>query len=300
MPNKHETNTLSGLGVGEAMRRQVIRLSQHAALSSGITALIKYKVNALLTTDDEDRPTGVVSKTDVMGAYYAELPIDTPLEHIMSAPPLFCRSDASLEDALETMRAKSIYRLYVTDIETGQVIGALAYPDIVGLLYRYCHTCAYSRFGQKKRQQPGDSIRRLTVRDVMTPQVRTLGSDAPLSHVMESLSAYRFGAMLMVDSKGTPCGVISKTDLALAYKHQKDPEAPAQSIMTAPVLACSENKLLEDAIQQMIFTDIHRIFVHGETAEQIVGVLSLTDAARRRSGSCHACVSSRITVDAHN
>ena len=79
---------LGKLSVEEAMRRQVIGLSQKAAIDQSINYMIKYKVNALLMTDGEDKPSGVVSKTDIMGAYYAALPIDSPLEHIMNAPPL--------------------------------------------------------------------------------------------------------------------------------------------------------------------------------------------------------------------
>lgn len=111
---------------------------------------------------------------------------------------------------------------------------------------------------------------------------------------------YRFGALLITDSARVPCGVISKTDLVLAYRRGIDGRTPAESIMSSPVCSCGEKQLLENAIQQMILTDIHRIFVYGETPEQTVGVLSLTDTARRRSGSCHACVSSRITVHEHD
>ncbi|MDK9706415.1 MAG: hypothetical protein OEL83_05135 [Desulforhopalus sp.] len=49
----------------------------------------------------------------------------------------------------------------------------------------------------------------------------------------------------------------------------------------------------------MIVSDIHRLFVHEGNSQDLVGVLSLTDAARGRSGSCHGCVSSRIKVEDH-
>jgi len=290
---------LSGLLVSNAMRRQVIRLPRNAPLSHGITALVKYKINALLTLGEDGSPVGVVSKTDVMGAYYAGLPIDTPVESIMSSPPLFCGPDDSLEAALEKMRSKGVYRLYVTDTCTGEIVGALAYPDIVGLLYQYCHPCEYSHHGQKRRKQSGIAISRFTVKEVMTPSVESLEKNEPLNGVMEVLSAYRFGAMLITAADQTPCGVISKTDLVLAYRHGVDAQTPAGTVMTSPVRSCKENELLEDAIQRMIFTDLHRLFVHRGSPENIVGVLSLTDAARRRSGSCHACMTSRIKVDDH-
>jgi hypothetical protein len=56
---------------------------------------------------------------------------------------------------------------------------------------------------------------------------------------------------------------------------------------------------LEEAIKKMIMADIHRLFVYEDQKDTIAGVLSLSDAARGRSGSCHGCISSRIKVEDH-
>jgi CBS domain-containing protein len=288
---------LGKLSVEEAMRRQVIGLSQKATIDQSINYMIKYKVNALLTTGGDDRPSGVVSKTDIMGAYYAALPIDSPLEHIMNAPPLFCPADDSLDAALNRMRSNSIYRIYVLAPDTGSVVGVLAYPDIVGLLYRYCHTCEYSHFGKKKANPHEEAIVRYRVRDVMTQPVKSFSQNDSLIQVMEGLSAFRFGAVLITNSHHEPAGVISKSDLALAYKHGIHTKTTADTIMSTPVHACEENQYLEIAIRKMIFSEVHRLFVYKKDRKKIVGVLSLSDAARLRSGSCQACVSSRIKID---
>ena len=288
---------LGKLSVAEAMRRQVIGLSQKATIDRSINYMIKYKVNALLITDGEDKPGGVVSKTDIMGAYYAALPIDSPLEYIMNAPPLFCRADDSLDTALNQMRSNSIYRIYVLEPDTGSVVGVLAYPDIVGLLYRYCHACEYSHLGKNKAYRNEEAIVRYRVRDIMTQPVKSFSQTESLIQVIEGLSAFRFGAVLLTDIHNEPAGVISKSDLALAYKHGTPTETSAETIMSTPVHACEENEYLERAIQKMIFSEVHRLFVYRKNPQNIIGVLSLSDAARLRSGSCHACVSSRIKIE---
>ena len=288
---------LGKLSVEEAMRKQVISLSQAATIDQSINYMIKYKVNALLTMDGENKPSGVVSKTDIMGAYYAALPIDSPLEHIMNVPPLFCSEDDSLDAALNQMRSNSIYRIYVLALSSGSVVGVLAYPDIVGLLYRYCHTCEYSHLAKKKATLHEEPIVRYRVRDIMTQTVKSFSQNESLIQVIEGLSAYRFGAVLIINGHGEPCGVISKSDLALAYKHGISTETTADAIMSSPVHACDENEYLEIAIQKMIFAEVHRLFVYRKDPKNIVGVLSLSDAARLRSGSCHACVSSRIKIE---
>lgn len=292
-----KANTLHTLSVSKAMRRQSICLDQKSTIANGINLITKHKVNALLTVDSQNKPVGVVSKTDIMGAYYAGLPIESPLECIMLSPPLFCKASDSLETALLKMRTGKVYRLYVRDTQSEELVGTLAYPDIVGLLYQYCHQCDYSYLNRKTQAGKNERSHRFTVRELMSTGVKSLPMHETINTVMEVLSTYRFGAMLITDVNEQSVGVISKTDLALIYKHGVDPSIAAHKVMSTPVHSCNADSLLEDAIKQMVVTDIHRLFVHEGDAGSIIGVLSLSDAARSRSGSCHGCVSSRIKVE---
>ena len=93
--------------------------------------------------------------------------------------------------------------------------------------------------------------------------------------------------------------MISKTDLILAYNHGVSLETPASEMMSVPIRSCRENDMLEEAIRRMIFTDVHRLFVKDARTDSYSGVFSLTDAARNRSGSCQACITSRIEITSH-
>ena len=286
-------NVLSGLVVREAMRKLVTHLPKDASIEQAARYAIKYKVNAILITGKNLEAIGVVSKTDLMGAYYAGLPVETAVQSIMVGPPMFCHLDDSLESALDIMRNSGIHRLYVVADTPDRAVGVLAYPDIVGLLYRYCHQC-----DKNLRRNTGDSEDLLAdhvhLREVMTPGVFALGANDSLLRVMEGLAAHKFGALLITGEDGAPVGVISKTDLILAYKHQTPPEAPAHTVMTRRVEACDYQDILVNALRRMIFADVSRLFVYRESPRHIVGVFSLSDATRFRSGTCRACVSSRI------
>lgn len=286
-------NTLSNIDVATAMRKQVTCLPQDTSINDSINTLIKYKVNGLLTLDRNGQPVGVLSKTDILGAYYADLPIESPIEFIMSSPPFFCNMDDPLEKALEQMRDHRIYRLYVREPIEGRVVGALAYPDIVGLLYKLCHTCEYSHFSARGKSR---TAARLRVADSMSRGVKAVCETDSLIQVMEKLSLYRLGAILVKDRTGMPAGVISKTDIILAYKRRKNPLEKAGSVMSSPIRSCRQDDLVEDAIKTMIYSDIHRLFVKNPDSGALQGVFSLSDAARNRSGSCQACLSSRITI----
>ena len=97
---------------------------------------------------------------------------------------------------------------------------------------------------------------------------------------------------------GAAIGVISTSDLILAYHHGVSPDAEAREIMSTPVHAVTVGELLSTAIQQMLVRDVQRLFVYGDAshADQIAGVLALSDAARFRSGSCRACAAGRILI----
>lgn len=298
MPVIVQNSVLRDVSVKDVMRAQVIHLPASSSIEQAIRFLIKFKVNALLVTDEEDLPLGVASKTDVMGAYYAGLPLESPLEHIMVAPPLFCGVDDSLESALELMKSNRVYRLYVSRDDREGPVGVLAYPDIVGLLYRYCRTCDKSLFRRKMSRSQSAELPRITVKEVMTSSVTSFSESATLSEIMEGLSEYRFGAVLIRDESDAPVGVVSKTDLVLAYKHHVDSLTAAKTVFSwSGVYSCDGEDFVEEAIRRMIVSDVHRLFVYSGDTSNIVGVFSLSDAARVRSGSCHACVSSRIRVE---
>lgn len=278
------------------MRRLVIRSAYNSTLEQATRLMIKYKVNAILVTNEEENGIGVLSKTDLMAAYYSEMAVSSPIEAMMTGPPFFCNPGDPLDEALEKMRSKGVHRLYVSGEMPGKAIGVLAYPDIVGILYRYCYRCERSLTRRRGARADIPDEERLKVREVMTPWVHTHAEDETLFQVMEGLSSHHLGAALITAKEGRPSGIISKTDLILAYKHGIDPNVQARTVMNSPVIACSQGEFLCNAIQTMIFSDVHRLFVYTDDTIGVAGVLSLTDAARIRSGTCRACIATRVTI----
>ena len=88
MPVVETPGVFKGIPVGQAMRRQVVSLPSSAKVAQGIRMMIRYKVNAVLLTDNSI-PYGVVSKTDLLGAYYAELPTETALGDVIGSQLLW-------------------------------------------------------------------------------------------------------------------------------------------------------------------------------------------------------------------
>jgi CBS domain-containing protein len=297
MPVVETPSVLSGIAVAQAMRRQVIRLPATAAISRGIRIMVRHKANAVLLTDG-GIPYGVVSKTDLLGAYYAELPTDTPLGDVAGGQPIGCFPDDLLEEALEIMEAAGVHRLYVTGADREEVVGTVSYADIVGLLYRYCRACERGAAKRGAARTGADPSTRLTVKEVMTARVMACRDDDPLAAVMEAMASHPVGAVLLQDGAGSPVGVLSKTDLILAYHHGLPAQTAARDVMSAPIHSVAAGERLSAAIQSMLVRDVQRLFVRADAPgpERITGVLALSDAARFRSGSCRACTAGRLLV----
>ena len=140
-------------------------------------------------------------------------------------------------------------------------------------------------------------VRKLATGDILImegeleEEVMSHAPDEPLSSLMETLSAFRPGAVLITDGSGVHRGVVSKADLASAYRHGIPVGTRAAMIMSPRVFTCRESETLASAVHQMVFAQVRRLFIYGETPEDMVGVLTLADAVRLLSGACGGCVS---------
>jgi len=290
-------SALSGLTVREAMRRLICYLHRNATIQMAIRQTIKYKINAVLILDQKDEALGVVAKINILGAYYAGLPLTMPLDAIMAAPTITCHLTDSLDSALDIMRAARIQRLYVVGDEPNKVLGVLAYPDILGILYRYCHQCERSTLRLLESGSTNKLTDHFKVCELINPALHTHDENDSLMKIMESVAVRGFGTVLIKGHNDLPQGVVSITDLILAYLHDIPPSATAKTIMNTPVLSCDYDEPLLMAVKKMIFSDLDSLYVHRDSPTNIVGVLTLADVARLRSGSCRACMISRIEMN---
>jgi predicted transcriptional regulator len=290
-------SALSGLTVREAMRRLICYLDRNATIQRAIRHTIKYKLNAVLILDQKDEAIGVVSKTNILGAYYAGLPLTMPLDAIMAAPTITCHLTDSLDSALDMMRGARVQRLYVVGDEPNRVVGVLAYPDILGMLYRYCNQCERSTLRLMESGSTDKLADHFKVCELMSPAFHTHDENDSLIKIMESVAVHGSGTVLIKGHDDLPQGVVTITDLILAYLHDIPPGAAAKTIMSAPVLSCDYDEPLLMAVKKMIFSDLDSLYVHKDRPINIVGVVTLADVARLRSGSCRACMISRIELN---
>jgi predicted transcriptional regulator len=88
--------------------------------------------------------------------------------------------------------------------------------------------------GTQAKKQDHNTVLHFKVKDVMTPGVKAFVENESLAQIMEGLSTLRFGAVLVRGKNDLPTGVVSKTDLILAYKHGLTADVEAKTIMSSP------------------------------------------------------------------
>ena len=111
------------------------------------------------------------------------------------------------------MRRARVQRLYVVEEEPRKVIGVLAYADILGMLYKYCHQCDRRTLREIESDCPKKVADHFRVCELMNPAFRVHEEHDNLMEIMETMSVNRLRTVLIKGLDGVPQGVVTTTDL---------------------------------------------------------------------------------------
>ena len=140
--------------------------------------------------------------------------------------------------------------------------------------------------------------RQLMVRDVMTPEPKSIAANAPLSDAARLLLSSIFTGLPVVDDQKRPIGVITQGDLIrkgglplrlglLAESDQNRLESflsqlvsrNAAEVMTTPAVMIAEDQPLAEAVELMLTKGVKRLPVVDESGS-LTGMLSRLDIFR--------------------
>lgn len=86
-----------------------------------------------LVIEEDGRPTGIVTDRDlVVRALARGLPVETPVESVMTRDPLTLEASTSLTTAYLALRERGVRQAPV--VERGRVVGLLVLDDLEGEL----------------------------------------------------------------------------------------------------------------------------------------------------------------------
>jgi CIC family chloride channel protein len=123
----------------------------------------------------------------------------------------------------------------------------------------------------------------MRVSELMQRAVKTVSPDAAVNEAVVTLADSHISALPVVDGVGRMVGVISSTDILTSEAEAADATARealfegtvVRDLMTPHPLTVSPDADVRAAAQQMLYADIHRLFV--VDGERVVGVVSTTD-----------------------
>ncbi|HFD39996.1 MAG TPA: CBS domain-containing protein [Anaerolineae bacterium] len=121
----------------------------------------------------------------------------------MSRRPVTIPQGTPVTDALRTMRQRSVRRLPVLDAE-GRMVGIVSEKD---LLY-----AAPSPATSLSIYELHDRLTRLTVDEVMSREVITVGPDTPLEEAARIMTDHKIGGLPVMED-GRLVGIITETDI---------------------------------------------------------------------------------------
>jgi CIC family chloride channel protein len=126
----------------------------------------------------------------------------------------------------------------------------------------------------------------MKVSELMQTDVQTIPPDAVVNDAVVSLAESHITGLPVVDGGGRLVGVISTTDILASEEEVEDPAARTalfegtlvRDLMTPRPLTITPEASVEEAAQEMLYADVHRLFVID--GKRVVGVISTTDIVR--------------------
>ncbi len=275
--------------VRDVMVSDVAVVSPETPLPTVVELLLARNLKAVPVIDAKRKVLGIVTGGDLLahGALAARLSLQGVMPQealaeertrlagltardVMTAPARTVVERASLREAAETMTKKGLKRLPVVDAD-GELIGIVSRVDILRAASNLPPAAAEAlpRFSAGLFQQ---------ARDVMIPDVPTVGPDTPLPEVVAKIVDSPLRRAVVVDAAGkvrgivldgdllSRCGPARKTSLFRAlFGSTRDnaacPAGTVREVMQPDVFAVTEDATLMDVLQTMLAHQVKRLVV---------------------------------------
>lgn len=126
----------------------------------------------------------------------------------------------------------------------------------------------------------------MIVAELMRSDIRSIAPDATIVEAVELLADAHVTGLPVVDRKGKFVGVLTAADVLEAEAEAKGPtdrealfdETLVSELMSTPPRSIAATLDVREAAQQMLYLDVHRLFVVDNG--RLVGVLSQSDLVR--------------------
>ncbi|HMQ50964.1 MAG TPA: DUF190 domain-containing protein [Anaerolineae bacterium] len=299
--HRHLRHLPSTMPVREIMQREVHTVHAQTPISAAADLLLGQVYKTLPVVDDQNRVVGLLTDGDLLRQ--ANLPavsarqalttteladalhdlrqLEQPISSVMTPQPFIIHEETSVADAIRLMLEHRIKRLPIVD-DQDKLVGLISRVDVLRALSK-------SIVAEEPRRPvpPGQHTR---VGEVMTTDLFTVKSDAPLAEIVERLVSNAQRRVIVVNDHRHVVGLITDGDLicrasaterpsviqALFRRSQADAltlkQRTAAQVMTTPVFTVRPDTPLIEALNLLLEHRIKRLPVVDEQ-RKLVGLI---------------------------
>ena len=118
--------------LGQLSRKTPVAVQPHTPLRDALTLMHERNVGSVLVTDESGAVRGILTRHDVLGRVtLPQVPLDTPISRVMSAPIRTLSVNDTAQDAALLMSRHRIRHVPVT--QDGQVVGLVSEHDLFAM-----------------------------------------------------------------------------------------------------------------------------------------------------------------------
>jgi len=233
--------------VRDLMHPGVLTCQSTASLGQVAVLLTQHHVHALIVSDRDGRPLGIISDYDLLAGEWLSVDAESldamrklTAADLMSHPVDTVESNLALTEAAQTLIERDVNRLLVT--EDGHPVGVISISDFVSSI--------------AKEEKP----QRETVADVMSDAILVCRGKTPIISAARSMTEAGWRSVLVVDAKGKHLGVVTGKDMMSFAENGVDESLTVRDVMH-PALTININASLREAADLMIQKHHHRLIV---------------------------------------
>jgi len=245
------------------MHSPVHTVQYSTSLAEAERRLSELDIGALPVLDADGKPTGIVSRTDLLrigrirptnGHRRRAISVpDGAVVEVMTASIETLSPDASVQEAARRMAKERIHRVFAE--EKGSLVGAVSTKEMMRVIV--------------------DKRVSLPLSELMTTSVVVVRASDPLQLAIDRMAASHVQGVVVVD-EGWPVGVFTQVEALEA--RDAGAQAPVEQWMNPAVLCLPEEMPVHRAASQAIATKARRIVAMD--SRDVRGVLSGLDFAR--------------------
>jgi len=130
------------LMVKHIMIEDVVTAKLNITIKDAVRTLHEKHVGSIVITDDNQKCVGIFTERDAVRIIASDVPLDTPIEHVMTKNVVTIGEEASLEEARRLVISHRIRHLPVVD-RKGELTGLLSVRKLLDELFglttsKYC------------------------------------------------------------------------------------------------------------------------------------------------------------------